>query len=388
MVAERRFQGKIFKPGIEAGKGAAGDGIVYLAPFYELDSKVPSDVKAKLKQLTQDVIDKKIAVPEKYSVTMDPPKVPSESTGNHRKPKIALVTDALFSDGGWGTTAYTAAKQLEEKYGYQILCIDNIAISDIESTLRSRANEGYDLVIAHGFQWGDPAVKVGKDYPKTKFVVFTGLVSSENVASIFPMQQEGTFLLGALAAMMTKTNIIGYIGGDQLDPFISGDSTITWKYQSNAKYRRVVPSPKPVAIVDRHAIRSLIDGGFVVVACGGGGIPVVEKQGGSKFGVDAVIDKDLAGEFLARQIGAKKFVILTDVEGLYLDYKKPSQRLIKEIFLSRDHVEISQLEEGSMGPKVQACLQFVKNGGQEAIIASLDKVQDAVDGISGTHFFP
>ena len=302
--------------------------------------------------------------------------------------KIALVTDALFSDGGWGATAYNAAQQLETKYGHQVAYAESIAIPDIEATLRQYAVDGYDLIIAHGFQWGDPAVKVGKDYPNTKIVVFTGLVGSENVASIFPMQQEGTFLLGALAAMMTKTNMIGYVGGDQLDPFISGDSTITWKYQSDAKYRRVVPSPKPIAIVDRHAIHSLIDSGFVVVACGGGGIPVVEKKGGGKFGVDAVIDKDLAGEFLARQIGAKRFVILTDVEGLYLDYKKPSQRLIKEIIISRDHVEISQLEEGSMGPKVQACLQFVKNGGQEAIIASLDKVQEAINGISGTHFFP
>jgi carbamate kinase len=389
MVAHGRFEGKIFKPGIETGKGAVGDGIVYLAPFYELDSKVPSDVKIRLKQLLLEVIAKKIDIPEKYTVTIDSPKVSSApSLSGRRKLRIALVTDALFSDGGWGATAYKAAKQLESKYGHELSCVDNISISEIEPVLRERANEGYDLIIAHGFQWGDPAVKVGKDYPNTKIVVFTGLVGSENVASIFPLQQEGTFLLGALAAMMTKTNMIGYVGGDQLDPFISGDSTITWKYQSDAKYRRVVPSPKPVAIVDRHAIHSLIDSGFVVVACGGGGIPVVEKKGGGKFGVDAVIDKDLAGEFLARQIGAKKFVILTDVEGLYLDYKKPSQRLIKEIILSRDHVEISQLEEGSMGPKVQACLQFVKNGGQEAIIASLDKVQDAVNGNSGTHFFP
>ncbi|MGI0025776.1 MAG: BMP family ABC transporter substrate-binding protein, partial [Nitrososphaera sp.] len=304
------------------------------------------------------------------------------------KLKIALVTDALFSDGGWGAAAFTAAKQLETKYGHQVSYAESIAIPEIEATLRQYAQDGVVLIIAHGFQWGDPAVKVGKDYPNTKFVVFTGTVSSENVASIFPMQQEGTFLLGAVAGMMTKTNIIGYIGGDQLDPFISGDSTITWKYQSNAKYRRVVPSPKPVAIVDRHAIRSLIDSGFVVVACGGGGIPVVGRNGKGKFGADAVIDKDLAGAFLARQIAARTFVILTDVEGLYLDYRKPSQRLIKEIILSRDHVELSQLEEGSMGPKVQACLQFVKNGGQEAIIASLDKVQDAISGSSGTHFFP
>src|SRR3970040_2318413 len=95
--------------------------------------------------------------------------------------KIALVTDALFSDGGWGATAYTAAKQLETKYGHQVAYAESIAIPDIEATLRQYAEDGYDLIIAHGFQWGDPAVKVGKDYPNTKIVVFTGTVSSDNV---------------------------------------------------------------------------------------------------------------------------------------------------------------------------------------------------------------
>ncbi|MGH9878842.1 MAG: BMP family ABC transporter substrate-binding protein, partial [Nitrososphaerales archaeon] len=199
MVAEDRFEGKIFKPGIEGGKGSVGDGIVYLAPFYDLDSKVPSDVKIKLKQLMSDVIGKKIRVPEKYTVAMDLPLTSVGPKKRGRKLRIALVTDALFSDGGWGATAYNAAKQLETKYGHEVSCVDNIQIPDIESVLRSRADESYDLIIAHGFQWGDPAIKVGKDYPNTKFVVFTGLVSSINVASIFPMQQEGTFLLGALA---------------------------------------------------------------------------------------------------------------------------------------------------------------------------------------------
>ena len=303
--------------------------------------------------------------------------------------KIALVTDALFSDGGWGATAYTAAKRLESKYGHELAYAESIAIPDIESTLRQYSEEGYDLIIAHGFQWGDPAIKVGKDYPDTKYIIFTGLVSSDNVASIFPMQQEGTFLLGALAAMMSKTGTIGYVGGDQIDAFIAEGAKITFKYQGNNKYRRVVPSPKPVDILERQQIRSLVDAGFVVIACGGGGIPVIEERDGSRRGVDAVIDKDLAGEKMARQIGADKFVILTDVEGLYLDYKKPTQRLVKEIRVSQpDAVNVSQLEEGSMGPKVRACLEFVRNGGKEAVIASLDRGVDAAEGRSGTHFFP
>ncbi len=153
----------------------------------------------------------------------------------HAQPKalkIALVTDALFSDGGWGATAYNAAKKLETNYGYKVAYAESIAIPDIEATLRQYAEDGYDLIIAHGFQWGDPAVKVGKDYPNTKFVVFTGLVSSDNVASIFPMQQEGTFLLGALAAMMTKTGTIAYVGGDQYPNLIN----IFEGYKQGAKY--------------------------------------------------------------------------------------------------------------------------------------------------------
>ena len=146
--------------------------------------------------------------------------------------KIALVTDALFSDGGWGATAYNAAKQLETKYGHQVAYAESIAIPEIEATLRQYSEDGYDLIIAHGFQWGDPAVKVGKDYPNTKIVVFTGTVSSDNVASIFPMQQEGTFLLGALAAMMTKTNTIAYVGGDQYPNIIN----IFEGYKQGAKY--------------------------------------------------------------------------------------------------------------------------------------------------------
>jgi carbamate kinase len=135
----------------------------------------------------------------------------------------------------------------------------------------------------------------------------------------------------------------------------------------------------------------LVNSGHIVIACGGGGIPVIAAGDEERVvGVDAVIDKDQAGELLARQIGAHKFIILTDVEGLYTDYRKPSQKLVKEVFVSNSNNSTSmlQLEEGSMGPKVHACLQFVRNGGKEAIIASLDNVVDAISGKAGTHFYP
>jgi basic membrane protein A len=397
-VVENRFEGKIYKPGLEVSKGAPGEGIVYLAPFHNLEGRVPEDVKQRLNQLTQDIINKAIVVPEKYEVTTDfSQKSSTATTIAKTEPKIlkiALVTDGLFSDGGWSAAAYNAAKQLETNYGHNLTYVDNIAISDIENTLRQYSEDGYDLIIAHGFQWGDPAVRVGIEYPNTKYVVFTGLVASNNVASIFPMQQEATFLLGALAVMMSRTGTIGYVGGDKLDNFLTSvENKIVWKYQGDAKYRRVVPSPKPVAILEYPIIRSLANSGHIVIACGGGGIPVITGGDDDEkvVGIDAVIDKDLAGELLARQIGAQKFIILTDVKGLYIDYRKPTQRLVSEVFANKNDdnfTNILRLEEGSMGPKVHACLQFVKNGGKEAVIASLDNVVDAISGRTGTHFYP
>ena len=148
-------------------------------------------------------------------------KLYEKNNYNIKDLKIALLTDGLFSDSGWGAFAYNAAQSLEIKYGYDIDFKENVAIPDIEIILREYANAGYDVIIAHGFEWGTPAIKVGNDYSNTKFVIFTGLVNSSNVASIFPMQQEGTYLLGALAAMMSKTNVIGFIGGEKYPNLIN-----------------------------------------------------------------------------------------------------------------------------------------------------------------------
>src|SRR5215217_6178693 len=147
--------------------------------------------------------------------------LPEEKNSNIKDLKIALLTDGLFSDAGWGAFAYNAAQSLEKKYGYDMDFKENVAIPDIEITLREYANAGYDLIIAHGFEWGTPAIKVAKDYPNINFVIFTGLVNSTNVVSIFPMQQEGTYLLGALAAMMSKTNVIGFVGGEKYPNLIN-----------------------------------------------------------------------------------------------------------------------------------------------------------------------
>jgi basic membrane protein A and related proteins len=129
--------------------------------------------------------------------------------------RIAMSTDANFSDKGWGESSLNAARYIEQKYNFSIALEDNVAIPDIEMTLRKYAESEYDLIIAHGFQWGEPSLQVGQAYPQAKIVVFTGLVESRNVASIFPQQQEGSFLLGALAGMMTNSDVIGFVGGEE-----------------------------------------------------------------------------------------------------------------------------------------------------------------------------
>ena len=129
--------------------------------------------------------------------------------------KVAVLTDALFTDGGWGSASFVAAEKIRDKYDFEVATQDNVSIPDIEDTLQRYAESKYDLIIAHGVQWGDPALRVGQEFPDIRIVVFTGLVESQNVASIFPMQQEGSFLIGALAGMMTKTGVVGYVGGEE-----------------------------------------------------------------------------------------------------------------------------------------------------------------------------
>jgi len=157
------------------------------------------------------------------------------------------------------------------------------------------------------------------------------------------------------------------------------------KEDAGRGYRRVVPSPDPKIIAERSAIRALVDAGFVVVACGGGGIPIIE-EGGHAVGVEAVIDKDLGGQRLATLIGANIFVILTDVEGAYLNYGKPNQEMIREITSGRlrNYAKEGQFKEGSMAPKVEAAIRFVESGGERAIIASLGKLIEALDNQTGT----
>ncbi|MDA4133071.1 MAG: carbamate kinase, partial [Thaumarchaeota archaeon] len=148
---------------------------------------------------------------------------------------------------------------------------------------------------------------------------------------------------------------------------------------SGRGYRRVVPSPKPLSIVESPTIHDLVDAGVIVIAAGGGGIPVASAPDGSIKGVEAVIDKDLAASALATTVGADMLLILTDVENIFLDYGKPTARALTR--LTRDecmtYLKEGQFAPGSMGPKVEAAVAFIDSGGKSAAVTTLENSREA-----------
>jgi carbamate kinase len=152
-------------------------------------------------------------------------------------------------------------------------------------------------------------------------------------------------------------------------------------------YRRVVASPRPITIVEKREIRKLIQVGFIVITCGGGGIPVV-KERRTFHGVDAVIDKDLASAILAREVGAEMLVIATDVEGAALAYGRPGQQFLRKATMedAARYLDSGEFPAGSMGPKVEAALDFVRHTGRRATICNIGEIEKAVSGEAGTQF--
>jgi len=180
-------------------------------------------------------------------------------------------------------------------------------------------------------------------------------------------------------------------------PFYSREEALArqrqlgWEIVEDAArgYRRVVPSPEPIEIVELEVIRELVDHGVLVIACGGGGIPVA-RQGQQPVGVEAVIDKDRASALLASRLGTDLFVISTDTDFVYLDYKKPTQRPLHQVRASEldRYLAAGHFAAGSMRPKVESVLRFLRAGGKQAIIASAENLGRAVAGGAGTHVFP
>lgn len=163
-----------------------------------------------------------------------------------------------------------------------------------------------------------------------------------------------------------------------------------WKIIEDAArgYRRVVPSPYPLEIVELDAIKACLSQGFIVIAVGGGGIPVIEKNGIYQ-GVEAVVDKDRASALLATKLNLDTFIISTDTDKVYLNYKKENQVALDNITLEqvKKHSGDKHFPAGSMGPKVEAAIDFLSKGGKEVIITRPELISEAVNGKTGTHIF-
>lgn len=155
-------------------------------------------------------------------------------------------------------------------------------------------------------------------------------------------------------------------------------------------WRRVVPSPIPQRIVEAEAIQTLIKAGFVVVAVGGGGIPVIETETGDLVGIEAVIDKDFGSSILASMINADLFLISTAVEKVAINFNKPDQIWLDEITVeeAKKYIEEGQFAKGSMLPKIQAILKYLENGGKKALITDPEHITAALQGKTGTWIVP
>jgi carbamate kinase len=164
----------------------------------------------------------------------------------------------------------------------------------------------------------------------------------------------------------------------------------TMMEDSGRGWRRVVASPVPVRIIESEVVRHLVKDGYVVIAAGGGGIPVMADGQGNLRGVAAVVDKDLASAVLAREIGAEVLVICTAVEKVCLNFGEPGQRALDSMTVAeaRRYMAEGHFKPGSMLPKIEACIQFVTNGGGEALITCPESLPAALDGRTGTRVVP
>jgi carbamate kinase len=181
-----------------------------------------------------------------------------------------------------------------------------------------------------------------------------------------------------------------------IGPFYSAEearileTTRGWKLSedSGRGYRRVVPSPRPVRIVEAGVVKRLALDGVIVIAAGGGGVPVTEA-GEDLRGVDAVIDKDLSTSLLARNIGAERFINLTQVDAVYLNFGKEDQKALREVTLEEimEYRQQGHFPPGSMGPKIDAAIEFLEAGGREVLITSPELIGEAEEGRAGTRIY-
>ncbi|MBI5893213.1 MAG: carbamate kinase [Deltaproteobacteria bacterium] len=187
-------------------------------------------------------------------------------------------------------------------------------------------------------------------------------------------------------AFLNPTKPIGPFYSKEDADLFARDRNWILKEDSNRGYRRVVPSPKPKRIIESHIVKKLADDGVIVIAAGGGGVPVIEESDGRLKGIDAVIDKDLATAVLAKEIEATRFINLTSIDRVYINFGKSNQKGLDCISID-DAVRYFNAGEfalGSMGPKIESAIAFLNAGGKEVLITSPESLENAMQGKGGT----
>ncbi len=267
--------------------------------------------------------------------------------------------------------------------------------------------KGYDLIIVHGNgpQVGNLLIQMEESI--TKIPPF-----SLEVCDAMTEGSMGFMLEKALINELRKNSIdkevvtlITQVVVDREDPafdnpskpigpFYSEYRASMLKKQKNWKmiedagrgYRKVVPSPKPIDVVPKRVIRDLVHAGKIVIAAGGGGIPVIINGNGLFQGVEAVIDKDYVASMIAREAKAELFVILTNVPTVFLDYEKPDKKPISVMTLNkaREYLAQGQFPSGSMGPKIEAAIEYIQSGGDKVLITSASHLKASFINRSGT----
>jgi len=313
-----------------------------------------------------------------------------EKCKNYKETIVVALGGNALQDEGSDATAEAQLKILEETSKY---------LADI-------VDRGYRLVITHGNgpQVGRIVIQnevADKITPAMPFDI-CGAMSQGMIG--YHMQQTLGDELKRRNISKAVTTIITQVVVDKKDdafnnptkpigPFYTKEEAAILKKEkgynivedSGRGYRRVVPSPKPRKIVEIEAIKTLIDKDYIVITVGGGGIPVIEE--GNLKGVPAVIDKDLASQRLAKDIDADILIILTAVEKVFINFGKSNQKELNKVSVEtmKKYAEEGHFAPGSMLPKVLAGIEFVESKpGRKTIITSLDKVEDALNGLSGT----
>jgi carbamate kinase len=284
-------------------------------------------------------------------------------------------------------------------------------VTGIAVNIAAMIADGWNVVVTHG------------NGPQVGFVLRRSEISISQVPPV-PMDYAGADIQGAVGWMFVRAlcnefrrrgmvrravAVVTQTLVDRADPAFANPTKPIGSHMDEARakslarkyhwtvredagrgWRRVVPSPRPTAIVETDVIREIAGAGYVVVACGGGGIPVIEDDNGELAGVEAVIDKDLSSSLLARSLGADALVLPTGVEKVALDFNKPTQRWLDRMTLAeaKQYYAEDQFDKGSMGPKVAALIDFVQGGGRLGLITDPPNLPRALRGETGTRVVP